>query len=201
MTAQRIKKLTVEEYVELERTTGIKHEYHNGEVFAMAGGTFNHSILCGRIFGELRDRLLSINKDCEAFTSEMKLNLDDYNSYVYPDAMVVCGDFKQPVDFEDAITNPILIVEVLSDSTESYDRGEKFQKYQSIQSFTEYVLIAQNQPKVEVFYRAENINNWQINYYEGLDKIVHLQSLQIDIEMKAIYERVVFKTYSDKINI
>ncbi len=198
MTAQRIKKLTVEEYVKLERTTDTKYEYHNGEVFAMAGGTFNHSVLCGNIHVQLTNQIKAVNKNCYTFNSEMKLNLDDYNSYVYPDAMVVCGDFKQPVDFEDAITNPILIVEVLSDSTESYDRGEKFQKYQSIQSFSEYVLIAQNQPKVEVFYRAENTNNWQINYYEGLDNIVHLQSLQIDIDMKALYERVVFKEDSKK---
>jgi len=110
--------------------------------------------------------------------------------------MVVCGDFKQPADFKDAITNPILIVEVLSKKTEAYDRGEKFKKYQSLPSFFEYVLIAQYEPLVEVFYRKAKSNIWEINYYEDLETTFHLQSLNIHIEMKALYERVVFEKAS-----
>jgi len=193
MTAQRIRKLTVEEYVELERSTNTKYEYHDGEVFALAGGSFNHSILCSRIHSQL-DRQLQIKKrNCEALTSEMKLRTKEQNKFFYPDAMVVCGDFKHPENFEDAITNPTLIVEVLSDSTEAYDRGEKFKKYQSLPSFMEYVLISQYKPLVEVFYRESNSNIWQINYYEDLEITFKLQSLSIEITMEALYERVVFK--------
>jgi len=198
MTAQRIKKLTVEEYVELEQLTNTKYEYHDGEVFALAGGSFIHSRLCGSIFGELRNETKHKRKNCEAFNSEMKLNIEKHNKYFYPDAMVVCGDIKQPQNFNDAIANPILIVEVLSNKTEAYDRGEKFEKYQSIPSFCEYVLIAQNKPKVEIFYREKNIGYWQINYYESLENTFHLQSLKIDIEMKALYEKIAFENDSSK---
>jgi len=193
MTAQRIKKLTVEEYVELERSTNTKYEYHDGEVFALAGDSFNHALLCSSIFGELREQLKSKKKNCFAFTSEIKLQIEKFNKYSYPDSMVVCGDFQHPENFEDAITNPTLIVEVLSDSTEAYDRGEKFKKYQSLPSFMEYVLISQYKPMVEVFYRESNSNIWQINYYEGLEATFKLQSLSIEITMEALYERVVFK--------
>lgn len=193
MTAQRKQKLTVKEYVELETTTNTKHEYHNGEVFALAGGSFNHSVLCSRIFGELRDGLLSKNKDCEAFTSEMKLKFEAYDSYAYPDAMVVCGDIKRAEQLKDAVTNPILIVEVLSEGTAAYDRGEKFDKYKSIQNFQEYVLIAQDKPVVEVYYCKPNTNTWQIERYEGLANTISLQSLSIKILMKQLYNNIKFE--------
>jgi len=199
MTAQRSKKLTVEEYVELEQSTNTKYEYHDGEVFAMSGGSFNHSILCAQINFQVRNQLSKSDKNCFVFNSEMKLHIEKYNKYFYPDAMVVCGDFKQPDDFKDAITNPVLIVEVLSKKTEAYDRGEKFEKYQSIHSFEEYVLITQDKPKVEVFYRkqntqnSQNTNNWQLDYYEGLETTFYLQSLKINVEMKALYDKIKFE--------
>jgi len=193
MTAQRQKKLTVEEYVELERSTNTKYEYHNGEVFALAGGSFNHSILCSRIHSMLDRRLQKEKINCEALTSEMKLRIEKHEKYFYPDAMVVCGDFKQPKDFKDAITNPVLIVEVLSDSSAEYDRGEKFHQYSSIKTFQEYVLIAQDKPVVETFYRKKNTKTWQIDRYEGLETAFQLQSLSIEI---LIYDR----TTHQKIN-
>jgi len=193
MTAQRVKKITLEEYVELERSTNTKYEYHDGEVFALAGGKLNHSRLCSRILVELTNQLKSKKSNCEVFNSDTKLHTEKFNKYFYPDTMVVCGDFQHPENFEDAITNPTLIVEVLSDSTEAYDRGEKFKKYQSLPTFLEYVLISQYKPLVEVFYRESNSNIWQINYYEGLEATFKLQSLSIEITMKALYEGVVFK--------
>jgi len=194
MTAQRIKKLTLEEYVELERSTNTKYEYHNGEVFALAGGTINHSILCSRINFHLGTKLNESKKDCEVFNSEMKLSLAAYNyGYVYPDAMVVCGEFKQASNFKDAITNPILIVEVLSKNSVAYDKGEKFHKYRSIKSFQEYLLISQDKPLVEVYYRKPNTDTWQINSYKGLEASFQLQSLQIEIEMKELYNKVIFE--------
>jgi len=194
MTAQRIKKLTVEEYVELERSTNTKYEYHNGEVFAMAGASINHNRLCGNIYVELRYQLKLKKSRCETFNSDTKINLQAYNNkYLYPDAMVVCGNIKQPENFKDAITNPTLIVEVLSESTADYDRGEKFYKYGSIKTFQEYVLVAQDKPVVEIFYRKPGTETWEINRYEGLETTFNLQSLKIEIEMKALYERIVFE--------
>lgn len=97
--------------------------------------------------------------------------------YFYPDAMVVSGDFKQPKGFKDAITNPVLIVEVLSKSSAEYDRGEKFHKYQRINSFEEYVLIAQDKPVVETFYRKKKTKTWQIDRYESLETTFQLHSI------------------------
>ena len=193
MTVQRKQKLTVEEYVELEQSTDTKYEYHNGEVFALAGGSINHSVLCTNISGELRSIIKSKKKDCFAFNSEMKLNIEAYKNYLYPDAMVVCGEFKHPENFKDAITNPIIIVEVLSKSTAAYDRGEKFHKYRSIKSFQEYLLISQDKPLVEVYYRKPNTDTWQFNSYKGLEASFQLQSLQIEIEIKELYNKVNFE--------
>jgi len=199
MTAQRIKKLTVEEYVALERSTNTKYEYHDGEVFALAGGSFNHSILCSRIHSLFDRQLQKDKRNCEALTSEMKLRIEKHEKYFYPDAMVVCGEFKQPESFEDAITNPIVIVEVLSESTEANDRGEKFHQYSSISTFQEYLLISQYKPVVEVFYRKPKTETWQINRYEGLETTFYLQSLKIDIELKTLYKRVIFEDDTKKL--
>jgi len=193
MTAQRIKKLTVEEYVELEQSTNTKYEYHDGEVFALAGGSFNHSVLCSEIHLQLGTLLAKNGDNCFAFTSEMKLNIKKYNEYFYPDAMVVCGELVQSPQFKDAISNPVLIVEVLSEGTAEYDRGEKFHKYRNIKTFQEYVLIAQDKPVVEIFYRKKNANSWQIDRYVGLETSFQLQSISIEILMKALYDKIKFE--------
>ncbi len=192
MTAQSLQQLSIKEYVELEQSTQTKYEYHNGEVFALAGGTINHSLLCGSIYGELRHQLKAKNKDCLAFTSEMKLNIAHSKSYVYPDAMVVCGEYKIGADYKHAITNPVLIVEVLSKSSADYDRGDKFYKYRTIDSFQEYLLIEQDKPQVELFYRKKDAHTWQIDRFEGLDAVFPLQSLSIEISMNALYDKVKF---------
>ena len=193
MIAQSIQKLSVEEYVDLEQSTQTKYEYHNGEVFALAGGTINHSILCARIHSQLSHQLIAKKSDCETFTSEMKLNIEHSNSYVYPDAMVVCGEFKVGVQLKDAISNPVLIVEVLSKSSADYDRGDKFHKYRTINSFQEYLLIEQDKPVVELFYRKKDTGTWQIDRFEGLERSFLLQSLSIEIDMNALYKKIEFE--------
>ena len=144
-----IPKLTPEEYLEIERKAEYKSEYFNGEMFAMAGGAPNHHRLAFRMNG-LLFKLLD-GRDCEAFTSDAKVRTHPRGLYTYPDLTVVCGKATFAADQRDVLTNPKVIFELLSPSTEAHDRGLKFQQYKLIDSLQEYVLISQFEPLVESF--------------------------------------------------
>ncbi len=182
---------TVEEYFELEKKAAHKSEYHDGEIVAMAGGTLNHSRISTNTTRRLSEALS--DKDCEVFNSDIKIVIERLNSYLYPDISVVCGDIETPDNQNDRIKNPILIVEVLSASTQNYDRVDKFRKYLTIPSLREYVLIEQDKALVQSFYRNENLNQWEISFVEGLDKLLLFKSLNCTVKMEAIYENVVFE--------
>lgn len=192
MEASPLEKVTIAEYLQIEQESQTKYEFHNGFIYAMAGGTLNHRLICGNIFGELREKIRAENKSCRAMTSEIKLHVVPENSFLYPDAMVTCGDIeKSPMD-ANAITNPVLIVEVLSQSTEAYDRSDKFFMYQQIVNLQEYILIEQSKPQVEVFRRAPS-GLWEINRIQGLEEMLHLKSIDSKISLKGIYEDVDFE--------
>jgi len=178
---------TKEEYLAFEEASEGKHEYHAGKVVAMAGGTLNHSIISTNVSSALQSILTSQNKPCRPFNPDAKIYVEKSESYVYPDASVVCGEVETHIK-NDGITNLILVVEVLSDSTASYDRGAKFRKYCSLPSFKEYVLITQDEPIVEVLFR--DIDFWRMTTTVGLDRSVKLNSLDIEIPMALIYEDV-----------
>ncbi len=190
MKAHKIPKLTIEEYIKQEQNSGDKYEFHNGEIFALAGGTINHGMLCGNAFGELRAKLKDKNSECKPFTSEIKVSIEKVNSYVYPDAMVVCGTIEKSQNEVNSITNPKLVVEVLSKSTAEYDRGDKFHLYRKSPSFKEYVLIEQNRFVVDVHFKSDDSDLWRITRYEGLDQTISLQSIGIEISMKDLYQDV-----------
>ena len=135
MTATKLNKVSLEDYIRIEQESNTKYEYHDGTIYAMAGGSDNHTELLGNIFFELRSALKQKGKPCRAFNSEMKLHIEEFNKYLYPDAMVVCGEVQKPNENTSGITNPLVIVEVLSDSTEAYDRGDKFFFYKHIPIF------------------------------------------------------------------
>ena len=187
MKAHRIPKLTVEEYIQYEIETGQRYEYHNGEIFALAGGTLKHALLIGNIYSELRSGLKKNKSNCKAITNDAKLFIDKENKYVYPDSMVICGEIEKSDKSKDAVTNPILLVEVLSKSTIEYDKGDKFYFYRQIPSLQEYVLIEQNRYVVEVYYKKDRNGLWRISRYEGLDQIVNLQSINLEISMKELF--------------
>ena len=179
--------LSIEEYLKLELDTQQRYEYHNGEVYALAGGSIAHTLLVGNIYTELRNGLKKSAKPCKALTSEAKLHIALGNKFVYPDSMVVCGEMQVSENTKEAIVNPTLIVEVLSKSTAAYDRGDKFFFYRQIPTFTEYVLIEQDRHVVEVFTKKDIANSWEIARYEGLDKQVFLHALGISISMRDLY--------------
>jgi Uma2 family endonuclease len=178
---------TKEEYLEAEALAEYKSEYYSGEIFAMAGGSPNHSIICFNLCRHIGNAIS--DKNCTGFESNMKLEIAEAEAYVYPDAMVVCGDTGDFENSADVITDPVLIIEVLSPSTELFDRGKKFQYYLTIPSLREYVLVSQDKPKAELFFK-QNDNIWQYTVTEGLDKTVVFKSLECGIALKDIYHKV-----------
>ena len=184
---QRKGRYSVEEYFKLLEQSEEKFEYHGGEVYMMAGGTSNHNIISlntGRRILEGLD-----NKDCIGYGSDMKVEIAKNQSYVFPDVLVVCGPIDFAEDRNDTIKNPVLIVEVLSPSTEAYDRGLKFRMYRSLSSLQEYVLISQEEPLVETFYR-QNDKSWHYRVAQGMDAKVTLASIEHTINLKDIYQKI-----------
>ena len=189
MKAQKISDFTVESYIQQEIETNSKYEYHNGKIYALAGGTLNHGLICGNVFGELKSKLKEKKSNCLPLNTDVKLHIKKTNSYVYPDTMVICGEIEMASEEPNAVTNPILIIEVLSQSTAEYDRGDKFHLYRQIPSFREYVIIDQKKYIVDVHYKPENSDLWKITRFDGIDSIVHFQSININISMKDLYYR------------
>ena len=177
---------TSEEYLVLEVNAEIRSEFDNGEIVAMAGGSLNHARIIKNIDRSI-DRKLK--KTCESFTTEVKVRVENYRKFYYPDVLVICGE---PVFFEkrnDTITNPILIVEVLSDSTEAKDRGEKMLAYRTLESLQEYVLVSQDKAIVEQYIKSSD-ENWIHKATIGLNSSVKFESIEVELTLEEIYQRV-----------
>lgn len=186
------KKYTLEEYLELDKNSEERYEYFDGEVFAMAGGSPNHARAGGNVYALLQQRLRG--SKCEAFNSEMKIKVPAALPYRYPDVSVVCGKpIFEDVNGQAMLVNPVLIVEVLSPSTAVYDLNEKFTAYQSIESFREYLIISQDRPHV-IQYILQSKGRWLRIDIEGLDAEVALESVNVTLPLREIYERVEFQT-------
>ncbi len=191
-------KLTFQEYINLERENDQKYEYHDGFVIAMAGGTINHSRISGNIFGKIWSLLDSKGDKCEVFNSDTKLAFQDKKKYLYPDAMVVCGEIEESEHKNHGVTNPIIIIEVLSKSTEELDREDKFSLYKQIPSLEYYVLISQDKPEIEIYRRMKlekqdtNKSLWQIETLTGIDKTLSFPTLDLEIPFTDIYRKVEF---------
>lgn len=180
---------TLEEYLAIEEVAEQRHEYHNGTIIAMAGSTGNHSLIANSTRRAVDNAIDKANKDCFVFDSDMKTLIEKYNKSVYPDASVVCGDIEYTNENETVLTNPILLIEVLSKSTKKYDKGEKFEMYRSIPSFKEYMIVYQTVPKVQTWYKEDH-DLWRIGNAEGIDKSIKLHSIGITVALKDIYKRV-----------
>jgi len=184
-----VKLYSVAEYLALEEKSLEKNEYHNGKILAMSGGSLAHAILANRI-GRLTENGIDENKqDCVAGNSDLKIFIAKANRFVYPDVTILCEDAKYHKNDKNAITNPIIIIEILSDSTEKYDRGEKFRMYSSLPSFKEYILIDQYQPIVDTLFR-EDATYWKMQTTIGLDKSFPIHTLGFDIKMADLYKKV-----------
>jgi Uma2 family endonuclease len=175
--------MTYVEYLDLERASEVKHEYLRGEVFAMAGGTPEHSRLAANVIGELRSALR--DRPCVVFTSDARIRIEATDRATYPDVSVVCDRIEPAADDPDAITNPVVIVEVLSDATEADDRGEKFAHYRRLPSLREYVLVSQRAARIEV-YRRQADQRWMLTE-AGPGQTVALESIGAALAVDEVY--------------
>jgi len=174
--------MTYAEYLELERSSDIKHEYLRGEVIALAGGTPEHSRLAANVIGELRTALSG--RPCVVFTSDARVRIEATDRATYPDVTVVCERLEHAADDRDTITNPVVIVEMLSDQTEADDRGEKFAHYRRLASLREYVLVSQRTTRIEV-YRRQGLA-WVFSE-AAAGQALALESLGVTLSVDEIY--------------
>lgn len=174
-------------YLEAEAQSATKHEFWDGEIIAMAGGSPAHNKIANSV-GTAIDSALDKNyKDCAVFSSDQQVYIPNYNRCVYPDCTVVCGE--EELSGNTMLLNPLLIIEVLSESTKEYDSTDKFEAYRSIPSFKEYVLVWQTIPKVQSWYKEDD-QLWRISSAFGLDKTLPLYSLGCELALIDIYKRV-----------
>lgn len=184
------KQYTLEEYFELEEKAPYKNEFVNGEIIPMAGGTINHGVIGGAIHALLFMLFLDSEKEISIYSNDQKIYIPDYHKVTYTDTCAVVGKTKVYKEGNQAILNPSLIIEVASKSTEKYDRTTKFRMYRSLPSFQEYVIVNQNMPIIEVFYKI-NENQWRMTPYVGLDQVIELETLGISLKMSDIYSKAI----------
>lgn len=187
ITASQI--FTIEEYLELEAHSLSKHEYHNGKIIEMAGGTTTHNELSGKLITQLNIAIDAKDAVFKVYSSDMKIWVEVINRFLYPDAVAVALKPEYYNNRRDIITNPLLIVEVTSASTQGYDTNSKFSYYRSIPSFSEYLLVSQEQHHVSRFFR-EAPDLWRTSDYYNLEDMIPLQSMGLEIPMLGIYKGV-----------
>lgn len=186
--------LSPEEYLDLERKAELKHEYIDGRIIPWLGATRTHCEIMGNLAVALHSRLR--DSPCRVYASQMRVEAAGRRSYLYPDIVAACADTRFIDDVRDTLTNPVLVMEVLSPDTEAFDRGEKFHHYQTIQTLQEYILIAQDQPRVECYQRGgEDV--WFLWTESNLDAEVDFFSVNCRIPLREIYENVEFPSVAD----
>ncbi|MCC7439774.1 MAG: Uma2 family endonuclease [Armatimonadetes bacterium] len=189
MDALPRKHLTQEEYLAIERAAQWKSEYYQGEMFAMAGTSRNHARISFNMVASAGGQLLA--KGCEGYVSDMRVLVQQSGLYTYPDIAIVCGKPEFQDAQLDTLLNPVAIIEILSPSTEAYDRGEKFRLYRQLASLKEYVLVSQEKAFVDQYIRDEE-GRWFVLMTQGIESVLTLQSCGVSIPMRALYDRVEF---------
>lgn len=185
-------RFTLDEYRAIEETAEERHEYCNGEIITMSGGSEVHSAIACNLLIYLG--FLLRDTDFRLYNSDLRVWIPEYQRGTYTDLMVVNGEPEFNADRTDEILNPLLIVTILSPFTEAYDRGEKFRRYRSIPSFCEYLLVSQTEPYIEQYYNCDrpNSDRWQWQVYDGIDRAIVLHSLNIELPMSEVYRRINF---------
>ena len=187
--ANPVHRLTEAEYLETERRAEFKSEFLDGEMFAMAGGTSSHSLITCNLIRDLGTRLKGC--PCVVYNSDMRIKVQAAGLYTYPDVSVACGQIQFEDDHKDTFLNPTVIIEVLSDSNEAYDRGRKFGLYRQLPSLCECLLVSQHEPHIEPYIRQDS-GEWWLRDVAGLKSVVSLPSLRITTEMAEVYYSIQF---------
>ncbi len=190
MSTERKRRYSLEEYFELESESEARYEYWNGEVYAMSGGTLSHDQVMGNAFDSLRKSLRG--KDCPVFTNNMQIKVPAAPPYRYADGCVVCDKIEvERFNGNDLSLNPVLIVEVLSPTTEAFDRGDKFTYYKSIPSFQEYLLVAQHRPHITHYVKQAG-GKWEYEETNDLTANLHLSTIDCTLALQEVYRDVEF---------
>jgi Uma2 family endonuclease len=187
--------LTPEEYLALERQAETRSEYWQGETYALAGASTNHTIIGANTLAELVMQLKG--RPCTAHTNDLRVKVARTGLYTYPDVTVVCGKAEFEDRSEDTLLNPTVLIEVLSPSTEAYDRGTKFEFYRTLESLTDYLLISQSKPIIEHFTRQPD-DRWLLSTYKGLEAVAPIPSIGCELHLADVYDKVTWSAEEDR---
>jgi Uma2 family endonuclease len=188
MSAQPHALLTEEEYLKIERAAEFRHEYYGGRMCAMSGGSMPHAVIIGNLTTALG--LALRHKECSVAPNDLRARITPSRYYTYPDVVVVCGKAILADDQNDTLLNPTLLIEILSPSTESHDRGFKFDRYSQIDSLQEYAIVSQSEPRVEIFHRQGG--QWLYLAFAGLESTAAFASVEPTVPLAEIYHRIDF---------
>lgn len=187
MTSQPKSYMTPEDYLASERRADYKNEYVDGEIFAMTGASRRHNLITVNLTAELHQQLRK--RPCESYASDMRVRIPSKRMYTYPDVVVVCDEPQFEDDHLDTLLNPTVIIEVLSESTERYDRFRKFGFYRTIESLAEYILVAQYEHRIEQYTKQPD-GRWLLSEHRSLEGVVELASVQCSLALREVYEKV-----------
>ena len=187
MSALPVYRASAEDYLQQERQATEKHEFVDGIIYAMAGASERHVLINGNLFGELRAQFKG--RPCKAYANDLRVNISASGDYVYPDVVALCGEAQ--FSDEDNLLNPTVIIEVLSDSTEAYDRGLKFEHYRRLESLQEYVLVAQDRCYIEHYQRQPG-NVWLLREINDPVAVLELPTVEARLAVAEIYDKVAF---------
>lgn len=189
------KRYTPQEYLEIDRKAERKSQYFDGEVFMMAGESPRHNLIVANLLRELGNQLKG--RRCTAYASELRTKVDPSGLYTYPDISVICDEPRFDDEGRDTVLNPTLIIEVLSESTEAYDRGAKFGQYRKIDSLRQYILVEQERAHIEIYTRQPE-DHWVLADFEALETEAPLESIDCRLRLAEVYDKVRFQEAGDK---
>ncbi len=186
--------MTIEEYLEMDDASEEKHEYYGGEVFAMAGASFVHNQITSNVQGEIWQFLK--NKTCRIYGRDLKIHVKTKSTFSYPDLAIICNGAQFSEGRKDIVTNPSVLIEVFSSSTQDFDHGQKFMLYRQIPSLQEYILISSMEVLVEKFIRHES-GSWILTEYRSMEDTISIDTIEYKTTLCELYRDVVFETKSD----
>lgn len=183
--------MTVEEYLAFEEKSEEKHEFYGGEVFAMAGAGLNHNVIAGNCIADINHFLRG--KDCIVTPGDLRIQIESLNLFTYPDISIICGKPEFYQNRKDSVTNPVVLIEVISPSTDDYDHNKKFAFYRLIPSLQEYILISSTDIHVEI-YRKQSTFKWEFTEYRTAAELFTIESVGLTLQVADLYRNVTFET-------
>lgn len=187
--ALALAKITPEEYLQVERQSETKHEYFDGEIFAMAGASRKHCKISANLIYSFMGRFKGTS--CNVYSNDFRVKIKKTGLYTYPDVIITCGKEILEDQVKDTLLNPLILIEILSPSTESYDRGKKFSHYRQIESLQNYVLVSQDEPHIELFERQIN-HQWILSEKVGLENSIEIPAINYLLPLVEVYDKIDF---------